>query len=199
MFNIITPSRNDDLLLIENKKSNKLFLTTDKIELPSKFLAIMESDNFQLSNLNGRNSFGDCLRNFKNTILEYFLFFKHFLKDKYSFVEILYILRPLIYLGLMLFFNSKKTLIPILINLILDIIILKFKRQEPSFSKQKVFSHEYVYRVGKMAVYLLREPIFSVITKPFILRILRILRLPNFVVTIVQMILRYYTLIYFIM
>jgi hypothetical protein len=199
MFNIISYYRNDDILLIENKKSNKLFLTTDKIELPSKFLAKMELDSLQLSNLNGKNSFGDFLRKFKNTFLEYYLFFKHFLKDKYNFVEILYILRPIIYLGLMLFFNSKKTIIPILINLVLDIIILKFKRQEPSFSKQKVFSHEYVYRVGKMAVYLLREPIFSVITKPFILRILRILRLPNFVVTIVQMILRYYTLIYFIM
>jgi hypothetical protein len=113
-----------------------------------------------------------------------------------NFVEILYILRPLIYLSLMIIFG-KKSLIPLIINIVMDIIILKIKRKEKKFMEQKVYTFENAYRFGQLGVYLLREPIFSLITLPFLRKILRILRLSNIFDNMLVRLLSYYTYLHF--
>lgn len=113
-------------------------------------------------------------------------------------VELLYIIRPLLYLILMSVFK-KKSFVPFFVNVLIDAIILKVKRKEEQYENQKIYFQEYKYRVGRLGIYLLREPIFSLITKPFIKKILKVFRLPTFVVDLVLNMLSYYSNIYFIL
>lgn len=97
---------------------------------------------------------------------------------------------------------KRKSFIPLLINIVIDIIILRFKNKTDgnvNFEHQKIFSSEYMHRLGRMTIYLLREPIFSLITKPFIKKLLKILRIPKFIADLVMVLLSYYTNIYFIL
>jgi hypothetical protein len=196
-------------------------LSTDKVEIPQKVLEKLqmndlEIQNFQIKKLHNSDQNGNinlnlnstkynsknkssAWENFLRVISSYLKFFKIFLINKSNIVEILYILRPLIYLSSMIFTN-KKSFIPLLINLIIDLIILKSKkRSEHNFEQQKAYHSEYIYRMGRLAVYFLREPIYSLITKPFIRKLLKILRIPKFIVDIVIVLLAYYTNVYFIL
>ena len=130
--------------------------------------------------------------------MDYLNFLKVFLRKKVNIIEILYILRPLIYLSLMVGLK-KNSFIPLLVNLIFDFIILKTKRNDEQFDQQKAYSSEYMHRLGRLSVYFLREPIFSTITKPFIRKLMKMLRIPDFISNLVMLLLAYYTNVYFIL
>ena len=166
---------------------------TDKIELPSKVLEIINSNkNEELEE--SASVFNLCFKNFK----DYLEFLKLYIGKKINLIEILYILRPMIYLSLMIIFK-KKSFAPLIINIIMDLIILKFERREKNFENQRAYFYEYTYRLGRLSIYLLREPIFSFLTKPFVRKLMKILRLPSFITNIIMLLLSYYTNIYYIL
>lgn len=197
---------NNHFFKIENKKSQKMRSTTNKIEIPSKVLEklkenLIEISDYEIKNLNSvivnespRSMYGKI----KETIYEYLNFFKNYLGIKINFIELLYILKPFIYLSLMICFD-KKNFIPLLVNAVIDILILSIKRHEENFNQQKIYTYEYIFRMGRLGVYFLREPIFSMITSPFIKKILKIIRVPNFIVDIIMNLLSYYTNLNFIL
>ena len=107
--------------------------------------------------------------------------------------EILYLLRPVIYLTLLAIFKDNKV-IPLIINLVLDIVIYfsrieinrnNFKNYGLNFLTQKIHYLEIKFRNKNFFVYLFREPIFSFIIIPLINKIFNILHMPNFIVKII--------------
>ena len=107
--------------------------------------------------------------------------------------EILYILRPIIYLTLLSLFQNNK-IIPLIINIVLDIVIYfsridinrnNFRNFGFNFLIQKIHYLEMKFRNKHFFIYLFREPIFSFVVIPLIKKILNILYLPNFVVNVV--------------
>jgi hypothetical protein len=179
---------------------------TDKIEIPHKILQKFKSLNVDFVNNTPTLSVGlleaskiSIFSKIKKTIMDYLIFLKNFIKKSVNIVEILYILRPLIYLGLMIVFK-KKSFIPLLVNFIIDLIIIKTnKRQNENFEQQKAYAYEYMHRLGRLGIYFLREPIFSVITKPFIRKLMKILRFPTFLCDVIMALLSYYNNFYFIL
>jgi hypothetical protein len=114
-------------------------------------------------------------------------------------VELLYILRPVIYFAFIVIFG-KQSFIPLFVNIAIDLIILKTKkRSNEKFMQQKIYYYEYAYRYGRLSVYLLREPIFSLITKPFIEKILKTFRFSERIINILIRILTYFTKCYYIL
>ena len=104
--------------------------------------------------------------------------------------EILYLLRPIIYLTLLTLFKGNK-IIPLIINIILDIVIYfsrieinrnNYKNYGFNFLIQKTHFLEMNYRNKNFFVYIFREPIFSFIIIPLIQKIFKILHLPNFII-----------------
>ena len=104
--------------------------------------------------------------------------------------EILYLLRPIIYLTLLTLFKENK-IIPLIVNIILDIIIYfsrieinrnNYKNYGFNFLIQKIHFLEMKYRNKNFFVYIFREPIFSFIIIPLMHKIFNILHLPNFIV-----------------
>ena len=122
--------------------------------------------------------------------------------NKIHFVgEILYILRPIIYLTLLSIFKNNK-IIPLIINIVLDIVIYfsridinrnNFRNFGFNFLIQKVHYLEMKFRNKQFFIYLFREPIFSFIVIPLIKKILNILYLPNFIVEVVLDIMENFT------
>ena len=107
--------------------------------------------------------------------------------------EILYLLRPIIYLTLLTIFKENK-IIPLIINIILDIVIYfsrfeinrnNYKNYGFNFLIQKIHFLEMKYRNKNFFVYIFREPIFSFIIIPLMTKIFKILHLPNFLVKII--------------
>lgn len=114
-------------------------------------------------------------------------------------VELFYILRPIIYFGSIMAFG-KNSFIPLFINLVIDVIVLRTKkRPNEKFMQQKIYFHEYAYRYGRLSVYLLREPIFSIITKPFIEKILKTFRFSERIINFLIRVLTYFTKCYYIL
>ena len=122
------------------------------------------------------------------------IIFKNKYINKIHFVgEILFLLRPVIYLTLLSIFKENKV-IPLTVNIILDIVIYfsrieinknNFKNYGFNFLIQKVNYLELKCRNNKYFIYLFREPIFSLIIIPLILKIFNILHIPNFIVNII--------------
>jgi len=95
---------------------------------------------------------------------------------------------------------GKKSFIPLFINMAIDLIILKCKkRPNEKFMQQKIYFYEYAYRYGRLSVYLLREPIFSIITKPFLEKILKTFRFSERIINFLLRILTYFTKCYYIL
>lgn len=130
--------------------------------------------------------------------LTYLQFLLKYIARKENIVELLYLIRPALYMLLMLIFG-KRSFVPLIVNIVMDIIILKVKRRETRFTEQKVYSYEYLYRFGQIYIYFLREPIYSLITKPFLRKLLRIFRLGKFFDNILVRFLSYFTNLYFIL
>ena len=114
--------------------------------------------------------------------------------NKIHFVgEILYLLRPIIYLTLLSIFKNNK-IIPLIINIVLDIVIYftridinrnNFKNYGLNFLTQKIHYLEMNFRNKHFFIYLFREPIFSFIIIPLIKKIFNIIYLPNFIVKVI--------------
>ena len=122
-------------------------------------------------------------------------------KDKYYIGEIIYLLRPVIYITLLILFKDNK-IIPLIINIILDIVIYfsrreinkeNYKKFELNFLTQKIHYLEMKYRNKNLFVYLFREPIFSYIILPLTEKIFNFLPIPNFIVRILMNILENYS------
>ena len=115
------------------------------------------------------------------------------------YVEILYILRPLIYFTLIYFFG-KKSFIPLIVNIAIESFILKCnERKDEKFMQQKIYFYEYKYRFSRLSIYLLREPIFSLFTRPFLEKFLKTLRLPDKIVNFLMNVLEYFTKFYYVL
>lgn len=183
----------ENFLFVDNKKSSCIFKTTDKITIPNKISDLLkesraESNKLLPSKINESSPGSKSL----------FKFLISYAQSSRNLIEILSLLRPLIYLSTMIIFK-KRSFIPLLINMLIDFIVLSYKRHDDNFSQQKAFTHEYIYRIGRLGIYFLRQPIFSLITKPFIKKLLRVLRIPTVIVELISNLLSYYTNLYFIL
>lgn len=115
--------------------------------------------------------------------------------------EILYLLRPAIYLSLLSIFR-ENTIIPLIINIVIDILIYlsrmeitqeNFKEYGINFLVQKLNFYEMRLRNKKFFLYFLREPIFSSFIKPLVVKIFDIIFLPKFIKNSILSLLEYYT------
>ena len=93
------------------------------------------------------------------------------INKKYCIGEIIYLLRPVIYITLLIIFKDNK-IIPLIINIILDIIIYfsrleinkdNYKKFKLNFLLQKINYLEMKFRNKHFFAYIFREPIFSYI------------------------------------
>ena len=114
-------------------------------------------------------------------------FFDELNKDDYNIKsnyigEILYLIRPAIYISLLMIFKNNK-IIPLIINIIIDIVIFltrmdinknNYKKYKINFLIQKIYFLEIKQRTKNFFIYLLREPIYTNITIPLIKNILPI-------------------------
>jgi hypothetical protein len=178
-------------LNIVNKKSNRIFNKIDpsKISVPQKVKELL-GDEISTTNVN----------NTKETALTAVLKFiySYTIRHKGNSLEVLYLIRPLLYLSSMTYFG-KKSIYPLIISAVIDIATMTYKRNTNKFTQSKVYFFESSFRISSLSVYLLREPIFSLITKPYLLKLLKILRIPQTIVNLVLDLLTYYTNIYFIL
>ena len=118
-------------------------------------------------------------------------------KNKYYVGEILYLIRPVIYITLLIIFKDNK-IIPLIINIIMDIVIYfsrmeinkeNYKNFKFNFLTQKIYFLEMKFRNKNYFVYLFREPIFSYIIMPLTQKILNFLPIPEFITKIIMNIL----------
>ena len=123
------------------------------------------------------------------------------INKKYCIGEIIYLLRPVIYITLLIIFKDNK-IIPLIINIILDIIIYfsrleinkdNYKKFKLNFLLQKINYLEMKFRNKHFFAYIFREPIFSYIIIPLTEKIFNILPIPNFIVRIIMNILHNYS------
>ena len=130
----------------------------------------------------------------------------NYINKVYYVGEMLYLLRPIIYLTLLSIFRNNK-IIPLIINIIIDIVIYfsrmkisqsNFRNFGLTFLSQKVHYLEMKLRNKNFFVYLFREPIFSYIIIPLIAKTFQILHIPNFIVNIVLDIMENFSNISFI-
>ena len=117
--------------------------------------------------------------------------------NKYYIGEIIYLLRPVIYITLLIVFKDNK-IIALIINIILDIVIYfsrmeinkeNYKNFKLNFLTQKIHNLEMQFRNKSFFVYIFREPIFSNFIIPLTEKILNFLPIPNFIVKMVMSIL----------
>ena len=147
------------------------------------FLPIKEKIN--------NNSYKNKFINDINTDNENKIIFDIRYINKIYFVgEILYLIRPIIYLTLLSLFKDNK-IIPLIINIVIDIVIYfsrieinkdNFRNYGFNFLTQKIHYLEMRFRNNNYFVYLFREPIFSFIVLPLIQKVFNILHIPNFIV-----------------
>jgi hypothetical protein len=118
-------------------------------------------------------------------------------KNKYYVGEILYLIRPVIYITLLIIFKDNK-IIPLIINIIMDIVIYfsrmeinkeNYKNFKLNFLTQKIHFLEMHFRNKNYFVYLFREPLFSYIIMPLTQKIFNFLPIPKFIVNIIMNIL----------
>ena len=180
----------NEFLGIEKNKYINSLSNSDNIILPFQgnlFLPIKE----KINNIKYKNKFIDEL------ILEN--------KDeksvskinRYYIGEILYLIRPIIYISLLIIFNDNK-IIPFIINIVMDIVIYfsrieinkeNYKNFGINFLTQKIHFLEMHFRNKNYFVYLFREPLFSYIIMPLTQKIFNFLPIPKFIVNIIMNIL----------
>jgi len=128
----------------------------------------------------------------------FFRFLFRYLSKYQNLIEILNLVRPLIYLGMLMVFKQKSYL-PLIVSLIVDIIILKFYRKEEKFVQQKIFSFEYNRRYFGLFFYIMREPIFSNFTKPLVKGFLSKIWISPWIIDLILNLLSYFTNFYYIL
>ena len=115
-----------------------------------------------------------------------------FNNEKYKihfFGELLYLIRPVIYLTLLAMFKDNE-IIPLLINMLIDVVIYfsrleinvernnENKKVRLNFLLQKVHYLEMKTRNKNYFMYLFREPIYTSFFRPLVGNILKLLHLP---------------------
>jgi hypothetical protein len=117
----------------------------------------------------------------------------------YKLKELLYLIRPVIYMASLILFKKNK-FFSLLISLVIDYLYLDSNlSSKGNFSKQKIYYAEYIYRYRRLYIYLFREPIFSSITIPLIRKVLVFLRMPESIIRWAELILNYFTKYYYIL
>ena len=184
---------------IKSKKSNKRYnvTTNSLIKIPEKITmklpkndanSTIDSINVNL-NVNADNS---------TVIVQQKSIYNRLLEFLSNYKELLYLFRPVIYMASLICFKKNK-FVPLLINLTIDFVVLRNNNFTGKFSKQKIFHSENLYRVRQMVFYLLREPIFSSITLPFVKKLLSFLRFPDRLVGLIINFLEYFSKLYYIL
>ena len=119
------------------------------------------------------------------------------INNKYYIGEILYLLRPVIYITLLIMFKENK-IIPLIINIIIDIVIYfsrieinkeNYKQFRFNFLIQKVHFLEMQFRNKNFFIYIFREPIFSYLILPLTKNVFSFLPIPKFILNIIMNIL----------
>ncbi len=136
----------------------------------------------QIKNKKYKNKFIDELISNNNNI-------NYIISNKNYIGEILYLIRPVIYISLLLIFKDNK-IIPLIVNIVIDVVIFlsrmdinkdNYKKYKINFLTQKIHFLEMKFRNKNFFIYIFREPIFSNITIPLLQKIFNILHLPNFI------------------
>ena len=180
----------NEFLGIEKNKYINSLNNSDNIILPFQgnlFLPIKE----KINNTKYKNKFIDELileNNDEKSVSKI---------NKYYTGEILYLIRPIIYISLLIIFNDNK-IIPFIINIVMDIVIYfsrieinkeNYKNFGINFLTQKIHFLEMHFRNKNYFVYLFREPLFSYIIMPLTQKIFNFLPIPKFIVNIIMNIL----------
>ena len=180
----------NEFLGIEKNKYINSLNNSDNIILPFQgnlFLPIKE----KINNTKYKNKFIDEL------ILENKDEKRMSKINRYYIGEILYLIRPIIYISLLIIFNDNK-IIPFIINIVMDIVIYfsrieinkeNYKNFGINFLTQKIHFLEMHLRNKNYFVYLFREPLFSYIIMPLTQKIFNFLPIPKFIVNIIMNIL----------
>lgn len=175
----------DNELDIRNNKSLKLFklIGKEKVTIPERVLELVR-----------RNPHGVGRRDTRETLVGFLL---GCVRNLDGIVEVLYLLKPVVYMFLLLLLE-QKSMKPIVFMLLVDLlVIVLYRRKEGRFSNQMVYNLERKYRLNSLYVYFMRQPIFALVTKPFIIRMLGFFRMPESVVNVVVMVLEYYTYLHY--
>ena len=180
----------NEFLGIEKNKYINSLNNSDNIILPFQgnlFLPIKE----KINNTKYKNKFIDelILENKEEKMISKI--------NIYYIGEILYLIRPIIYISLLIIFNDNK-IIPFIINIVMDIVIYfsrieinkeNYKNFGINFLTQKIHFLEMHFRNKNYFVYLFREPLFSYIIIPLTQKIFNFLPIPQFIVNIIMNIL----------
>ena len=180
----------NEFLGIEKNKYINSLNNSDNIILPFQgnlFLPIKE----KINNTKYKNKFIDelILENKEEKMISKI--------NIYYIGEILYLIRPIIYISLLIIFNDNK-IIPFIINIVMDIVIYfsrieinkeNYKNFGINFLTQKIHFLEMHFRNKNYFVYLFREPLFSYIIMPLTQKIFNFLPIPQFIVNIIMNIL----------
>ena len=180
----------NEFLGIEKNKYINSLTNSDNIILPFQgnlFLPIKE----KINNTKYKNKFIDelILENKEEKMISKI--------NIYYIGEILYLIRPIIYISLLIIFNDNK-IIPFIINIVMDIVIYfsrieinkeNYKNFGINFLTQKIHFLEMHFRNKNYFVYLFREPLFSYIIMPLTQKIFNFLPIPKFIVNIIMNIL----------
>ena len=180
----------NEFLGIEKNKYINSLNNSDNIILPFQgnlFLPIKE----KINNTKYKNKFIDelILENKEEKMISKI--------NIYYIGEILYLIRPIIYISLLIIFNENK-IIPFIINIVMDIVIYfsrieinkeNYKNFGINFLTQKIHFLEMNFRNKNYFVYLFREPLFSYIIMPLTQKIFNFLPIPKFIVNIIMNIL----------
>jgi len=180
----------NEFLGIEKNKYINSLNNSDNIILPFQgnlFLPIKE----KINNIKYKNKFIDelILENKEEKMISKI--------NIYYIGEILYLIRPIIYISLLIIFNDNK-IIPFIINIVMDIVIYfsrieinkeNYKNFGMNFLTQKIHFLEMHFRNKNYFVYLFREPLFSYIIMPLTQKIFNFLPIPKFIVNIIMNIL----------
>jgi hypothetical protein len=189
--NLYLTGRKENPLKILNKKSNKVYNNVELkvLTLPKKMQdMIIENSSIGASKISQDTALSSMLK-----FIQCYL-----LRNKTNGVELLYLIRPILYLSSLIYFG-KRSVYPLAICGIIDLITFKVNRPIETFTQSKIYTSEMLYRMSGMTTYLLREPIFSILTKPFLLKLLKILRIPQSVINLILDLIAYYTNIYFLL
>ena len=179
----------EDYLGIDKEKYMQQILNNPNIENNNNIILPFQGNLFipinnEIPNITYKNKFMKNLLNENNKLI--------FKNEKYKIHflgELLYLIRPVIYLTLLAMFKDNET-IPLLINILIDIVIylsrLEINTQKNkddkkvrlNFLLQKVHYLEMKMRNKNYFMYLFREPIYSSFFRPLINNVLKILHLP---------------------
>lgn len=120
-----------------------------------------------------------------------------FIWNRNLIAEMLYLIRPGVYVVLLFSFKDTPYVSLIASALIDGIILLTQKyNQMTTFSTKRVYAHEKEHRVIRLFFYLMREPIYTKITLKVIYKITSVL--PSFMQSFLIDLFVYYKKIYFI-